>query len=317
MTELAPPLIFIDTNIYLRFFDSSSAEYRRLLTVLEELKPHIFVTRQIVSEVARNKLFVASNGFDRYLRGIEKINVKLPIHFDTKIDSKASQWNESWNENQNNALGLKSELQEFSKELIEQISKSIDAVSKCLESIFDSAFEPSAEEIQAARLRKELGNPPGKKTDPIGDELSWEQLLNRIDETQAVWIVSDDGDFFVKWQGDFHLNSFLRQELEAKMPEIEIKIFNSLGSAISAYKSIFPEGVQSAPSETEMKEIQREEESFLPADYAPPPAPTFAQICPNCQQRSLVSQFFPAGYILRCFNCAFRTPMYDADDRYF
>src|SRR5262249_3859964 len=36
------------------------------------------------------------------------------------------------------------------------------------------------EELQRAENRKARGIPPGKKDDPMGDELNWEQLLSFI-----------------------------------------------------------------------------------------------------------------------------------------
>lgn len=63
---------------------------------------------------------------------------------------------------------------------MKQISCSEDEVSKALIPIFDKAVAHSPKELQKARNRKEIGNPPGKKGDPLGDQLTWEQILTHF-----------------------------------------------------------------------------------------------------------------------------------------
>ncbi len=49
--------------------------------------------------------------------------------------------------------------------------------------------------LNLARVRKERGNPPGKKEDYIGDELVWEILLTYCTKDD-ISIISVDGDWF-------------------------------------------------------------------------------------------------------------------------
>lgn len=59
-------LIFIDTNIYLRFFDSNQKVFRNLLDELLKIKENIFISNQIVNEVNRNKLNVFEKSISNY-----------------------------------------------------------------------------------------------------------------------------------------------------------------------------------------------------------------------------------------------------------
>lgn len=86
-------IIFIDTNIYLRFYDSSKPELRKLLPAIKELKDSIFITGQIVDEVNRNKLKLICDILDGYREKIKIAKDTIPIHFDTEENKDASEWN--------------------------------------------------------------------------------------------------------------------------------------------------------------------------------------------------------------------------------
>jgi hypothetical protein len=48
--------------------------------------------------------------------------------------------------------------------------------------------------IRRAKLRRELGNPPGKP-DSLGDQINWEILLQEVPEGAELHVISKDGDF--------------------------------------------------------------------------------------------------------------------------
>src|SRR5258708_14785060 len=81
---------------------------------------------------------------------------------------------------------------------------------------FSTRFFKNAQtetDLTRARLRKELGQPPGKKNDPLGDQISWEQLLNRASGVDSVWIVSRDGDYTVAVGNKLFLQPPLQREI--------------------------------------------------------------------------------------------------------
>lgn len=73
--------VFIDANIYLRFFDSNQKEFKNLLEELEKIKTNIFVTNQLVSEINRNKLDVFANSIVNYTADVKIKKVIIPEHF--------------------------------------------------------------------------------------------------------------------------------------------------------------------------------------------------------------------------------------------
>ncbi|CAN1573482.1 PIN domain (DUF4935) [Flavobacteriaceae bacterium] len=80
-------ILFIDANIYLRFFDSNQKEFKKLLEELLKIKSNLFITNQIVNEIERNKLSVFEKSINNYKNKINIENVFLPEHFATESNS--------------------------------------------------------------------------------------------------------------------------------------------------------------------------------------------------------------------------------------
>jgi len=190
-------IIFIDANVYLRFYDSSSNKFRSLLQTLVELKENIFITEQIYSEVQRNKLSVALKSFSANYKSLGIMKTSLPEHLDNNVDKRLKQWNDSRNNILIEERKLKKEYSEIVSSTLQSIMVSEDHVSKVLFNIFTSAKSASPDEIVAARLRKELGNPPGKSNDPLGDQLTWEQFLTKY-SNQEIWLITADRDYLTR-----------------------------------------------------------------------------------------------------------------------
>jgi hypothetical protein len=75
---------------------------------------------------------------------------------------------------------VRGEIAKLAADTLSQISRSADEVSPRLGRLFDQAIATSSEEIKHAMDRKERGNPPGKFTDPLGDQLIWEPSAKNI-----------------------------------------------------------------------------------------------------------------------------------------
>src|SRR5680860_370999 len=156
-------LIFIDTNIYLRFFDSNSKEFKKLLEDLIVVKSNIFVTEQIKVEIERNKLNVFKKSISNYSQNIEIKKVNLPEHIAGNNSEKIEEWNKKRRKIEDENKKLTNEFDVILEENLSNISISKDNVSLKLKSIFKNILIASSEEKELARIRKEIGNPPGKK----------------------------------------------------------------------------------------------------------------------------------------------------------
>jgi len=253
-------MIFIDANIYLRFYDSSGNKFRSLLQTLVELKENIFITEQICSEVQRNKLSVAMNSFSANYKSLGIQKTSLPEHLDNNADERLKKWNDSRKNIIQEEEKLKKEYSQIVSSTLQSIMASEDNVSEVLSSIFTYAQSASADEMVAARLRKELGNPPGKSNDPLGDQLTWEQFLTNY-STQEIWLITDDRDYLTEYSGNSYLNPYLYNELKIKSNNSHPKIhlFTSLPDGLKDYSVSFGTKIDTLPSNDELDVIRSEE----------------------------------------------------------
>lgn len=253
-------IIFIDANIYLRFYDTSGNKFKSLLQTLVELKENIFITEQICNEVQRNKLSVAINSFLANYKSLGIQKTSLPEHLDNNADEKLKQWNDSRQNIIQGERKLKKEYSQIVSSTLQSIMVSEDNVSKVLSTIFTSAQSPSTEEIVAARLRKELGNPPGKTDDSLGDQLTWEQFLTQY-STQEIWFITADRDYLTEYSGNYFLNPYLYNELKIKSDNASPKVhfFKSLTEGINDYSVRLGTKIDTLPSNDELEAIRSEE----------------------------------------------------------
>ena len=159
---MSDKVIFIDANVYLRFYDTSGPKIKGLLKGLVEIREKIFITDQIRDEVNRNKLNRAIKSFSEKRKVLGINDYIFPELFDEHHDKKLSKWNKKRTKITNQENDLKIEYSEIVSDILSPIMKSTDNVSVELDKVFNLSKSPSEDEIKAARIRKELGNPPEK-----------------------------------------------------------------------------------------------------------------------------------------------------------
>jgi hypothetical protein len=98
-------------------------------------------------------------------------------------------------------------------------------------------------------------NPPGKHDDPIGDELTWEQLLTHTKGKAALWVVTQDRDYITKHHGSILFNAFLRSEL---LSSIDIYCFENIADGIADFAGATGEGKKDLPSPQKLEAIRTE-----------------------------------------------------------
>lgn len=206
-------VLFIDANQYVKLYGLTKG--KRLLDLLESQKDHIFVTAQIVDEVLRNKLRSAQT----FLLA-NQIKGSIPDHLLDLSDERTKELRKI-------IQSAADELTALVTNALSKISRSEDEVSQRLRDLFDNrVVSPNPCEMQRARDRKERGNPPGKRENPLGDQITWEQLLTYCKGAKQVWVITEDQDYFVRHNKKPLLNSLLYRDLtDACGAELNIWLF--------------------------------------------------------------------------------------------
>jgi PIN like domain len=311
-------ILYIDTNIYLGFYNSNRPEYKKLLNSIIELSDNIFFTEQLAIEINRNKLNVFQQSSDKYIKQMSIISTLLPEHLDNDGSPKLKEWNKDRKEIEKIIKASNKSLLPIINELLLNISKSEDIVSKKLHVLYDKIQKPNNDDLNNARLRRELGNPPGKRSDSLGDQLTWEQLLSISSEIENLWIVSTDRDYFTESKKEIYLNPVLYNDLKKINKDINIKVFNILSEALRDFNT--QEKIKSIPSpeeldiisDSEVKDLTRITGSTTSNIYSNFSISSKPNLCPNCSQ----SNTFLDGAYLRsryggltlqyiCKNCGF------------
>jgi hypothetical protein len=135
-----------------------------------------------------------------------------------------------------------------------------------------NAASETLSQLERARLRKERGQGPGKKNDPLGDQISWEQLLDHVEGTGSVWIVSRDGDYTIPVGDSVYLQPALYRELSRMNGVTSIACFRFLAMFFEAFNKSDLADNESLPPQEAIDAAADESLSFsvqenLPKDY--------------------------------------------------
>ncbi|OGY07919.1 MAG: hypothetical protein A2700_01295 [Candidatus Blackburnbacteria bacterium RIFCSPHIGHO2_01_FULL_44_64] len=130
------------------------------------------------------------------------------------------------------------------------LEKHIERLLKCSEEI-----KEDTEILEVAQIRKQKGNPPGKSSDPLGDEIVWELLLKTCIDEDLV-IIAKDNDWKYSDEGKSVIHPFLQKEWSEKSTN-KIEIFSSLAPFIETID----------PKRITKKDLQSEKKITLPLTY--------------------------------------------------
>lgn len=255
-------LLFIDANKYLDLYRTDKG--KNLLAPLTEQADYIFITQQVVDEVYRNKVSVAADFLKAKSQGMKLYGLNVPDHLSGSADGKNKEILDKMKDISSEVSSVNSEIDAHTNEIMVQISQSKDEVSIALESIFSNKIAATTEELKRARKRKEIGNPPGKKSNPLGDEISWEQILSNFKGKKRLWIISRDGDYGTRFGGDLFLNGFLKFELTQVSDEPEVYIFEDLVEGLKHFVETTNVEANAILTDEELDEIEAEERALPP-----------------------------------------------------
>ena len=210
------PLIYVDANVYLDSYRRVSSAYRDLLTSLVSLAPNVFVPRQVAFEVERNRVnaYLDANKIDIKTPGLGDLRIAPHYADDTtavdEINKKVKQLGKHITAE---VRKIANGMEKIHQQNLHAIIAGVDDVTMLLDKMFRVSEVETAAQLSRARLRKERGQPPGKKNDPLGDQISWEQILDRAVDADSIWIVSRDGDYTVTDGNKVFLRPTLHREL--------------------------------------------------------------------------------------------------------
>lgn len=258
-------VLFIDANQYLDLY--RLPEGKKLLTQLHQRQGHIFVTEQVVDEVNRNKVKITAAFLAQQLERLELNSIALPIHLLGNSDDRITLMRGQLEKICRSVKETREEFKKLTLDALERVSQSKDDVSKVLDDIFSKAVQPNDGEIERARARKERGNPPGKRDDPLGDELSWEQLLSHCKDKPRLWIITRDFGFGTVYADKMFLNAALYQEL-ARLYQSEPTVFcfHKL-DGISRFALMTGAKPEDLPTPEETERIKKEQELLHSRDW--------------------------------------------------
>ena len=237
-----------------------------MLPPLREIKDSIFITRQVRDEVERNKLNVTWASMQPVRGKVKWREWNLPDLLETKFGRGSPKWAPD-------AKADEESVNAAIDSVLSDVATSSDLVSQGLAPIFELALVETPEELESARFRREIGNPPGKARDTLGDQISWTQLLSNVTDKDELWIVTSDGDFHLRNGETILLNPFLLRELVGKgLEPAKVHVYDNLASALQAFSKAAQHPVKNLPTKKILESAAREEKETEWASVAAPAA---------------------------------------------
>lgn len=214
--------VFIDTNIFLRLYQTNQDNMNNIFEDISKLKDSLVFVDQVSDEFLRNRDKI----FSKLINDVGKKKITKP-HVTSFIRS-LDEFTE--------LIKTRDELNKKHKELIEKLKKIKDdsdtdkVYTKFYELYNDSAltiYEKTDDIIDKAHKRMLIGNPPiDDEKNTIGDQIIWETLISNLKD-DLIFITSDNT------YGD-HI-SFLKNEYKNKVGK-ELSITDKVSFALSKIK---------------------------------------------------------------------------------
>lgn len=221
--------LFIDTNVYLKFYHFSNddlEELNKLMVLMDNDQLELHLPEQIVDEFNRNR--------------DTKLVDALKTFNNSKLNAQFPQFCKGYKEYETLKKLIKDydrEKQSLLKNLMLKIETHTLRADKLTEMLFQKAnyIKTTSELVEKSRLRFDLGNPPGKNKS-YGDAINWECLLDNVEDNNDLYFIADDKDYFSELDIS-KFNSFLATEWNRKKNS-QIKFYKTL---TDFFKEVFPE----------------------------------------------------------------------------
>lgn len=196
--------LFIDTNIFLFFYHFTPddlEELRKLAVLLKEKKVVLYLTDQVIAEFRRRRAKTIADA----LKGLkeQRLNLKFP-----QVCKDYAEYIELQQLQNQYRTGHAKLLEKLSQDVTKKALKADQTIGE----LFTKATEikTTPELIERAKLRVDIGNPPGKKGS-LGDAINWELLLEQVPAGTNLHFITGDGDY-ASALDENRFNDFLLQE---------------------------------------------------------------------------------------------------------
>lgn len=221
--------LFIDTNIFLSFYHFKSddlEELKKLNILIRQQKIKLLLTDQVIDEFNRNRENKIADAI-KHLKD-QRFNLQFPqLCKDYDEYERLREYQKQY-EKEHNAL-----LSKMSEDIKNRTLKADTIITE----LFSSGQQilTTDEILLAARLRMDIGNPPGKNGS-LGDAINWEALLNTALEEEEIYFITDDKDYCSSINSEAFNEFLLREWNQKKKSQV---IYHKQLSSL--FKKSFPE----------------------------------------------------------------------------
>ncbi|MCH2078367.1 MAG: PIN domain-containing protein [Rhodobacteraceae bacterium] len=218
--------VFLDANIILEFFrfgEDDLGQIRKLVALVEDKELKILTNTHLQSEVRRNREKVLFETLRDFKKG--RLDFRAPRALEgnpqvEEIQKALKKSNQSFRELANDFEKMAKGGTLPADYLVEELLSSGDCI------------EVTSDIIRKAKLRCDLGNPPGK-SGSIGDAIHWEVILEEV--RYSIDVVSRDADFASKLD-EHTFSPFLQKEWLSEKGENgrNVRLFRSISDFFEA-----------------------------------------------------------------------------------
>lgn len=211
--------VFIDTNIFLNFYHFTSDDLDALKSVFvshDQGAITVHLTDQVRDEFWRNRESKIQDALKRF----KGFNLSAQFPYFMKVY-------EEYSALQKLSKSFKSKYADISKKAENDIKSKNLRADHLIGGIFDNStiLETTKEIYDEAKMRMDIGNPPGKNGS-IGDAINWLLLLKRVPDGEDLFVISEDSDFY-SLIDEKEINPFLVNEWTS-VKHSEIKGYRNL-----------------------------------------------------------------------------------------
>lgn len=188
-THMANTHLFIDTNVFLKFYHFTSDDLGQLKSLIAYLKEGdliLHLPEQVLNELARNRENKLAEAATAFRKDSESFSGSIPRHMQDYPQAK--EYTDATN-------AARKALNSMINQASEEAASNMLAADHLIKDLIKVAhvYQEDVEVFSRASVRSQKGNPPGKKGS-MGDPYNWEYLLKHV-PAGDLHIVSKDGDY--------------------------------------------------------------------------------------------------------------------------